>query len=460
MSTRTTFQNHANIGERPRVNVAKRHVPWGGTPWRTSVAMYCALPVLAAVAVYILLYHPLADSLHSGYAASMVLSANSAIIVVLPCCGAIFAWDIASLKRGGILSVPHGRSLLNVVVSRGMPTLVLGCFAMAVAWVLVLPHCRSTVTVHDVIAMAGALMKIPAAMSVALLIALVSPYWLAPPLAMVLNYLPIVYAPAVDIFWLQHVNGFYYDGLSSDMQIALRPVFASMVVSVGLMICAVIVVLVLGASNRVSAKIANCRLLLYALDCVVVMLAALLAGRALALSYGSFPGEPRTSGQVCERVPGNSASSGHDELTVCLWQEHRDLAKEVARQTAEVRRHLDSVGYSTPSRIGEAAPGSSGWVIGVDNAMDEQQLRMAIVNGLHSTTLRLETGQCQVTSESYLRHLVAQKWLYTVTGIDDSTNQGDIPGLDAVQHDFDALNDSQKVVWVRAVMTEQADMCR
>ncbi|MFR0620042.1 hypothetical protein ACLUWU_07915 [Bifidobacterium thermophilum] len=460
MSTTTTFHNHTNTGERPRVNVVKRHVLWGGTPWRTSAAMYCALPVLAAVVVYILLYHPLADSLRSGYAASMVLSANSAIIVVLPCCGAIFAWDIASLKRGGILSVPHGRSLLHVVVSRGMPTLVLGCFAMAVAWGLVLAHCRSMVTDHDVIAMAGALIRIPAAMSVALLIALVSPYWLAPPLAMVLNYLPIVYAPAVDIFWLQHVNGFYYDGLPSDMQIALRPVFASMVVSVGLMMCAVIVVLVWGTSDRVSAKIATGRFVLCALGCVGVMLAALLAGRALALPYGSFPGEPRTSGQVCERMPGDSASSGHGELTVCLWQEHHDLAKAVARQTVEVRGHLDAVGYSTPSRIVEAAPGSSGWVIGVDNAMDERQLRMAIVNGLHSTTLRLETGQCQVTSESYLRHLVAQQWLYRVTGVDGSTNQGDIPGIDAVQHDFDALSNSQKVVWVRAVMTEQADMCR
>ena len=384
------------------------------------------------------------EAQRSGYWGSLVSSADSVTFIVVPACSALFAWDIASLKRAQILAYPAVRPWSQILASRALPSLMLGWLTLILCWLVLLPRAASTPGLGDMLDMVAAMLRVPAGLSLGLMAGLSLPFWLAPALTLIIEYVWTVYPQAFPTFWIRHLTGWHPGALVASTQLAPRAVAAGIAFSLAWIVCGLIILIGYRADGSLGARV-----LIMGMPCVAVLVAGTLFAVWLASPYGPDPVETRIDSLVCTTASVNARS---DRIRVCVWPEHAKHLAAATQQAVSLVESLDVVGFPTSSTITESTGETDTWI------------RANMINGLQREIgVQEYDDQCSRPESLYSQMDIARIWLAQTTKTQAILDNYEIPDDQEHRQIADSLSSlsvQEQAQWVHDAITQHSHFCR
>ena len=414
--------------------------------WFSSAIVPFAIPLLTCVIVFLFAHPAMREARATRYWGSLVSAADSVTFIVMPVCSAVFAWDIASLHHAGFLKAPSVRPLWEVVAARGVPSLITGLACLLASWAIMLPQAATGPSLGDLVAMASTVLRIFAGLAIAVLIALVVPYWLAPPLTLIILYVWHVYPSAFPVFWVRHLAGWFPSGIPSNEQLAPRAMASSGVFALGWIVCTVVLLV----SRSVLSHHGGIG---------VFTITACILAVLFGLGFSSAdPVQERTGVLVCGST---SVDDGHSKkIRVCVWPEHRQSLNAIEKQVSYVSGKLEKVGYGTPNVVTEGMSTPNSWRFMFDmDAVDKQSIRASLVSGLHQGD---DIGMSTTNNEVSYRNDIALIWLAKVAGSQrllDNYHVADDDQHKRLSAELSSLSASSQVKWVQSAIKGYSQEC-
>lgn len=378
-----------------------------GGPERHSAALL-GFPVMVALCICVAVFRDYVGmALASHYWASLVTSANSFILAICPIVAGCAAWDVASLRRGGIMAYPAVVSHPAVLSRAVAPAVVAGWVCLIGVWLFMLPAAWGLPSAADLVTLAAASLIVLAYGMFGMMMSVLLPVVFAVPTALFFSYCWMVLPSAMEPVWLRHLNGFEDGCCNASDALSLRAAIAPVVMAVGVMLtCALLV----GASLRASVtgwRGHDAVVVRRARGAAIAWCVSVAAAVALVFPFGVYPVVARATPTVCESRLG---------VTVCVWPEHRAFVQRLFRPAATLRKRLAEAGYDTPARLSESTVDRAAWLVSVDGIGSSDA---ETAENLLADLLTYDTTQngCEASDSQMIDYMVAESWMIRASGL-------------------------------------------
>jgi hypothetical protein len=295
------------------------------------------------------------------YGLARIAQAASAAGVIVPLCAGLAAWEGARFQRGAVAFLAPVRSEPRIALRALAPICILAAACFGVATTVMLAS-GPTVRLGDF-----AVLLVPAAVvsghcALAYAAGRLLPSVFAVPLAVLGSWLWIVYPMSIEPVWVRHLTGYLSTCCDTSTVLARGAFVAPIVISLASWAAAGALLMPrLRRAQRAGAAL-------------VVMTAAVVVSISLVNDLGSEPvaARPEADLECIGKTP-----------RVCLWPEHRDAARIVARRARVITARLAAAGVKSPGTVSESGTHNAhAWTIGVEPGARVPAVDATLIEGL------------------------------------------------------------------------------
>lgn len=300
--------------------------------WRTVLRVSVAPRIGILLVPWLLVYSgSITQLVTEGYWESAAAQSTTLLIWTAPAVAACGAWEGLRLRQSQVLQGAPVRSFTMVSITALAPTLLLGAFAVVLAFMLLLPSAAGAPGWPSWAVLGVELLIVTAHAATGYVLGLTLPRILTVPVALVGSFVWMAYPAAIQALWVRQLNGVNLaECCSLDQVPAPRALLAPALVALGVVVTA-----------RLAAGGRTQRLLAPAILAGVVTAAAVVV-------------QPLGYGATEARSPSLRACSD-TRPRVCLWPEQRHTTEDVITWATEARDKLGAAGITAAREVSPRA---------------------------------------------------------------------------------------------------------
>lgn len=356
----TAVQEDSHIGGLNRVVFGPSF--GGGPAWQNPLllkALY-GIGTLGAFLFFLLAFgkQNLSGMRQSASWDSSTQIANTMIAIIGPSVAAKSAWDLSTLRGGGVFEYPNVRSHSRIIVHTLLPTALWGMVCMLLTQALCAPYAQDSLHPCHVVVMATGPLMVTACALFGMACSVVLPRVWSTSVALVLVFLWLLFPSAMEPMWLRHLTG-YEDavgmpGTMLSMRGILAPVLFCIAIALGCIALTGVAVARFG-NSAVSIR--------WLLPLPLGSLIALGTAISFALPFGMAPVVARNTETVCRR---------QEATTTCVWPEHERYLPELMHEVHDLNGVLERNGIPVPAMVSERLTDRAALTVSVRDVIHAQ----------------------------------------------------------------------------------------
>lgn len=294
--------------------------------FRTSPAVWLALPLVALAAGYTFGYSPATSDpypLAHTSAGSLVLG------FIAPICAALGAWEAGRLQRSGWWQLPHARPPWIIAARTLLPPVMVGVLAVLTAAETQLLGAGLLWPDPRILGVAALVIASHAALGFA--VGTWVPVVVAAPAVLLVGYLWMALPRAFEPLWVRHLNGSYASCCVLQSDLAPAALVAVALVCSGFFAAALFLI-----RRRRAAWLP--------IAAAAAVTVGLVAGAIPISGLGPDPTVARSEESLVCRG---------QEPRVCMWPEHAGRMSEVLNLASQARDGWRTTGLGVPATFSE-----------------------------------------------------------------------------------------------------------